>query len=234
MKTNKHKLKICLPFLFLFIGISAKAQYNFSPSTQLIIDQSYNNLTYDSIHISNLSADTLRLNWNLIAYDSSGDTYLDFCASGECYLGFPLTGSFPTIIPNGFGYAGAHFWTGSVPATSTVKIWVYPQGDPANGDTLTYILHAQHGSGIDDISPDDDAMKIYPNPSPGLINLNFDKSAENCIIEVLNSYGQVILMKDINNQIQATLDLTKFAKSMYFIKMQSGSMVVLRKVVISK
>jgi uncharacterized protein (TIGR02145 family) len=77
-------------------------------------------------------------------------------------------------------------------------------------------------------------LNIFPNPSTGLINLNFDESAENCRIEVLNSFGQVILSKDINNQIQATLDLTKFAKAMYFIKMQSGGMVVLRKVVISE
>jgi hypothetical protein len=232
MKTNKHSLTICFIFLLSFLGIIAKAQYSFSPSTQLVINQSYSTLSYDSIHIANLSADTLHLNWNLIAYDSSGGTYLDFCASGECYLGFPLSGNFPPIVPGGFGWAGVHFWTGSAPATSTAKIWVYPQGNSANGDTLTYILHAQHGSGIDDISPDDDAMKIYPNPSPGLINLNFAETAIDTRVDVLNTCGQLILSKDISNQIQATLDLTKLPKAMYFIKMQSGGMMMVRKVIV--
>jgi hypothetical protein len=177
----------------LMIGISVDAQYSFSPSTKLVIDQSYNTLTYDSIHIGNQSADTLHLNWSLIAYDSSGGTYLDFCASGECFLGFPLSGIFSPIAPGDFGWAGAHFWTGNVPATSTAKIWLYPQGDPAAGDTLTFILHTQHGSGMSDVSLIDDAMNVYPNPSSGLINLSFAATIQNAKVDVINSCGQMII-----------------------------------------
>jgi hypothetical protein len=234
MKKYKSYLKFSMPVLLLLIGIRTDAQYSFSPSTKLIINQSYNNLSYDSIHIANLSADTLNLNWNLIAYDSSGGTYLDFCASGECFLGFPLSGSFPSIAPGGIGWAGAHFWTGSVPATSTAKIWVYPQGDPAHGDTLTFILHAQHGSGLDDISHANDEMKIYPNPSPGFIILNIAETAIDTRVDVLNTCGQLMLSKDISNQTSISLDLTHRAKGLYFIKVQSGSGIVLSKVVIGE
>jgi hypothetical protein len=231
MKSSNILLNFSIIFLML-AGSQTKAQYTFSPSTLLQINQAYNTLTYDSINIANLSADTLHLRWTLISYDSLSGTYLDFCASGECFLGFPLLGNFPPIIPNGFGYAGAHFWTGSVPATSTAKIWVYPQGDPAHGDTLTFILHAQHGSGIDDISHTDDAMKIYPNPSPGLFYLSFIATIQNTKADVINSCGQIVLSKEINNTPSTTFDLTNHPKGVYFIKVHSWNGEAIRKVII--
>jgi hypothetical protein len=84
--------------------------------------------------------------------------------------------------------------------------------------------------GISDYSTDN-TFNIYPNPSPGLINIAFTGSTKETRVEILNSIGQVILTKEINNAI-TSLDLTNRAKGMYFIKVQSGNGVVLRKVIV--
>jgi hypothetical protein len=86
-------------------------------------------------------------------------------------------------------------------------------------------------TGINDMSSGN-SFTIYPNPSTGLLNITFAEKATDTKLEVLNSCGQVLLSKDINNITQTTLDLSNQAKGMYFIKVQSGSGVVVRKVVI--
>jgi uncharacterized protein (TIGR02145 family) len=79
-----------------------------------------------------------------------------------------------------------------------------------------------------DITP---GPNIYPNPSNGLINIAFAESIKDSRIDVINSFGQVVLTKKLNTS-NSTIDLSKLAKGMYFIRVQSGSGVVVRKVII--
>ena len=77
----------------------------------------------------------------------------------------------------------------------------------------------------------EDNIFIYPNPSTGLINITLTESAKDRRIDVINSFGQVILTKQINTSTP-TIDLTNQAKGLYFVKVQSGNGVVVRKVII--
>ena len=78
----------------------------------------------------------------------------------------------------------------------------------------------------------EDAINIAPNPSNGLINLSLDETFQNAQVEVLNSCGQLIFSKEIINSALTTLDITNYAKGIYFVKVQSGSGVVVKKVVV--
>ncbi|MEI6132993.1 MAG: T9SS type A sorting domain-containing protein [Bacillota bacterium] len=80
----------------------------------------------------------------------------------------------------------------------------------------------------------DETIHIFPNPSPGLINITFAQSVKNTKIDVLTSSGQLIYSKNINNQTSSSVDLSNFVKGLYFIKVQTGNGVVVRKVVISE
>ncbi len=80
----------------------------------------------------------------------------------------------------------------------------------------------------------DETIHIFPNPSSGLINITFAQSVKNTKIDVLTSSGQLIYSKNINNQTSSSVDLSNFVKGLYFIKVQTGNGVVVRKVVISE
>jgi hypothetical protein len=75
-------------------------------------------------------------------------------------------------------------------------------------------------------------ISIFPNPSNGLINIAFAESTKDNKIEVLNSLGQLVFTKDISKQSTTIIDLTNHTKGIYFIKVQSGNGVIVRKVVI--
>jgi len=73
---------------------------------------------------------------------------------------------------------------------------------------------------------------IFPNPSTGLININFAESTTENNVEIVNSIGEVILTKVISHQSSTTLDLSNHAKGIYFIKAQNGNGVVARKLIV--
>jgi len=76
---------------------------------------------------------------------------------------------------------------------------------------------------IDDIQTlKNKAIKIYPNPTSKFINVDL-KNFKNSNIEIINTLGQTIYTENnINNQIK-TIDLSDFAKGIYFINIQSES-----------
>ena len=74
-------------------------------------------------------------------------------------------------------------------------------------------------------------ISIYPNPTRGLIYISCAKPGTNTKIEVLNSLGQLIFTKQINSQT-TSIDLSSQNKGLYFIKVQTGNEVVVKKVII--
>ncbi len=83
-----------------------------------------------------------------------------------------------------------------------------------------------------DVNLKDNAIVIFPNPTKGLINITFTETDKDARVDVMNSCGQMIISKAINNQNQTTLDLSGLVKGMYFIKVQTENKVMVKKIVI--
>jgi GEVED domain/Secretion system C-terminal sorting domain/Pregnancy-associated plasma protein-A len=58
-------------------------------------------------------------------------------------------------------------------------------------------------------------LKVYPNPTANIVNIDFDKNIEE--ISVTNILGQTVLSKSIN-QSKTSIDLSNFAPATYFVK----------------
>lgn len=211
MSTGLSKNAMALGFTICIFINDTYAQYSFSPSTTLIVNQDLNTMIYDSIHILNISSDTVELKWKLISYDTLNGTYFDFCSSGTCWIGMPDSGSFAPIEPGGFGFAGMHFWTGNVPHTSSTKIWVYENGSPAVGDTLTYILTGQP-LGTEEYYGNNNLFSIGPNPARDFLNITSKNVQAECI-SFYNSKGQLL-----HSYPGATIiDLSPYPNDCYFV-----------------
>jgi hypothetical protein len=82
----------------------------------------------------------------------------------------------------------------------------------------------------------ENTFSVYPNPSDGIITLNINTALDIADltnkVEILNSIGQVILTKEINEQSSVAIDLSEQAKGMYFVRLQSRSGVEVRKVIL--
>lgn len=75
-------------------------------------------------------------------------------------------------------------------------------------------------------------VSVYPNPSNGIITVAMAEESNYAWVDVLNVCGKVILTEDFNNQAQITIDFTKYAKGLYFIKVRKSSGVIVKKILI--
>jgi len=78
------------------------------------------------------------------------------------------------------------------------------------------------------INPGLSNLRIFPNPNSGLFNIyGIDEVVE---ISVLNTTGQIIETLQADKAVE--IDLSKYAKGIYYLKIVSGSSVKIEKVII--
>jgi hypothetical protein len=75
-------------------------------------------------------------------------------------------------------------------------------------------------------------INIFPNPSNGLINLDFPKK-EKGIIEVLDATGRVVFSKYTVHEIEQ-INLEKLSNGVYFVRLTAGMNIYNNKFILSK
>ncbi|MBE9468575.1 MAG: T9SS type A sorting domain-containing protein [Bacteroidetes bacterium] len=78
-------------------------------------------------------------------------------------------------------------------------------------------------------------IEVYPNPNTGrfMISINSNNS-ENIVVELVNIQGQKVYrneMKNVTNSVE-NIDISEFAKGIYYIRVNNGTDVAIRKVVV--
>jgi hypothetical protein len=83
---------------------------------------------------------------------------------------------------------------------------------------------------------DDKSMLVYPNPSTGIVHVAINGfEGRRLELQILNVIGSVIYrenLSELNERYTKTLDLTKFAGGLYYIKLESDNTSEMRKLVI--
>jgi hypothetical protein len=98
------------------------------------------------------------------------------------------------------------------------------------GETEDYTLNIlPNSSAVEEIEKS--KIEIFPNPTNGLVNINFPKINSNAVVIVTNIQGQVILQKNMNN-LTNLLDLSGFGKGIYFLKVNIDQTVEIKKIIV--
>jgi Secretion system C-terminal sorting domain len=83
---------------------------------------------------------------------------------------------------------------------------------------------------------EDRALLVYPNPSTGIVHVAINGFEGRKIeLSVLNVIGTVMYretLSELNDRYTRTLDLSKFANGLYYVKMESDNTSEMRKLVI--
>jgi hypothetical protein len=72
-------------------------------------------------------------------------------------------------------------------------------------------------TGVEGVMESKDII-VYPNPSAGLVNINFKQSVKECLIQIINEAGRIEYNENISD-LQAgirTLDLTRLQGGIYY------------------
>lgn len=81
-----------------------------------------------------------------------------------------------------------------------------------------------------------EALSVFPNPSNGVFTVSQEMiSAKEAMITVTNSAGTVVYSNDLSanaNKVSDQIDLTNEAKGVYFVRIQMGDNVSLKKIIL--
>tara|TARA_B100000508_G_scaffold55003_3_gene42668 strand:- start:33337 stop:37557 length:4221 start_codon:yes stop_codon:yes gene_type:complete len=76
-----------------------------------------------------------------------------------------------------------------------------------------------------------EALNVYPNPTDGIINIDFNGYTEEMSINVIDAIGRVVInnrVVDTNNK--TTIDMTAFETGVYTIIFRSGNEMITKKI----
>jgi hypothetical protein len=140
------------------------------------------------------------------------------------------------------GYFSSYAWnTGSLNSSVIVKaddlspgnysysVLVENQFGCSNADTIVISVT----TGLNGNDKDNDLIRVFPNPSKGLLNIDWRASANIESIEVFDSFGRLVRTLDVESGVYSKLvDLTSFAKGYYLLRFYGDDFVKGVKVVV--
>lgn len=86
------------------------------------------------------------------------------------------------------------------------------------------------------LSPGDEAVAIYPNPSTGIFTISLTNlDVRQVELRIMNVIGNEILHETLTStdaQFQKTVDLSRYAKGLYYVKLEADGYSTVRRVVV--
>jgi len=112
--------------------------------------------------------------------------------------------------PANFSWMGNYIYFSATNGTNGIELWSYQFSN----------------TGINSLSQQISALQIFPNPSNGMMNLNFSSAYDgNFTMDIFSSSGQMTKEEKIHavagNNI-FSLDLSTCAAGIYFVKISDG------------
>lgn len=109
-----------------------------------------------------------------------------------------------------------------LPGTTTIDVFAE--------DLQTYLTYTVEFTVLTEIEDNyADKIRVYPNPSTGLIHIN---GADNAEISVYNTVG--ILVAEYNNYTEGVIDLSTQANGIYFIKVSTDNFVDTKRITLNR
>jgi Metallo-peptidase family M12B Reprolysin-like/Secretion system C-terminal sorting domain/Bacterial pre-peptidase C-terminal domain/Fibronectin type III domain len=129
----------------------------------------------------------------------------------------------------------------TVSGNSTYYVRVYPKNNGAFNATNCYTLRVQAGTAsrmsVENVYLNNQ-LRVLPNPASSKANLSFTAvSAGSANVSVINQTGSVVLVKTVSvsaGDNSRQLDVSALANGVYFVKIETGSVIQMAKFVIAK
>jgi len=85
---------------------------------------------------------------------------------------------------------------------------------------------------IENNTPDLSNIKLYPNPATEILTIEFSHPEKSIKLNMLSASGQLVYFKTLKNSYTENIDLSGFSKGIYFLQIQNGNLVEIKKIVI--
>lgn len=95
-------------------------------------------------------------------------------------------------------------------------------------DVLIYSIDTFKTTEVNKISKEIESVKVYPNPTNGVINIDFNQSTTlDYQIALMDAYGKIL----INNKNLKSIDITSYSNGFYYLQIESEGRKFTKKIV---
>ena len=151
-------------------------------------------------------------------------------------VGQLYAGSSSCSNPSGWDLYGkiSNSWTNNNNSSNAKKL--KPWLDPNNTNATTLQGRWMNGSPSSDICSSNSAanLKVFPNPTTGMVIISGSFNEGDGICNVYNMMGTLVFSKSINLNGETTLNLSNLSQGAYLIEVSDNSNVYRSKIIISK
>lgn len=211
--------KISILLSCLCISVTGYSQnFTFSPNKTLNLSHDVSDYSSNQIDIINQTSGVLNFEWELLSNTLNSSWSYSLCDLGSCYPSPPATATMSPTSAGGNAFISFHVSFEGVADTGMVQVFVYEQGDKANGDTITFAYEVNDATPIHLIQNQGDYIELYPNPANDFITLKTKTSDAIETIEIYSMLGeQVFEQQNIRKDI-VEIPLHFFNAGTYMIK----------------
>lgn len=77
----------------------------------------------------------------------------------------------------------------------------------------------------------EDELRVFPNPTDGLINLIYNGKESKCHLKVLDLQGRLLFEKEVYNGGETSIDLINLPASVYLVEIKHGTKIARKKLI---
>ena len=189
--------------------------YIISPNDTLIDTAPFSNLTHFNIQQINLTSSPLVFSWQQIGLSIPAGWDANLCDNGNCYAGFPISGTMDTVFSGDYGLMSVGINPYTISGTAIIQYTVWEENTPQQIDTLTWIISAEATSGI-------------KNNTSGIPKIWFDQnkihiqniSDQFLTLQLVDLSGNLVYTTNISNRNQ--IDLPAIQASIYIVQLSGN------------
>ena len=217
--------KLILPILLLLSFSFASAQ-SFSLSKNSATHQIQANSTTldDTLVVTNLSPNTLTLQWEKVVVSSPGGWSVWVCDDVVCHPPSKEMDSWD-ISGNGHSDWSLHINPGTMNGPAEIRAIFTDVNNPSDMDSVVFTIDAVLNVDDDMLDP----LKLYPNPVREALFLDWeDQNFDHMSLEIVNAAGQTLKTMELTagNRFE-TIPVSELPKGMYFARVTAdGGMFV--------
>jgi hypothetical protein len=178
-----------LLFCFALKSVSAQT-FILNPGNVDTVYAPSNTLTIFDIYPINTTGGDIIFEWTRISVNLPTGWDYSFCDYGNCYTGIPTNGTMDTVGAGQQGLMGLNINPYAIAGQGIVKIYVYDNDFPNDGDTVTWVVNA-NTLGINEQSASH--FSFYPNPSISYITIESSEISSTSNWMVYSISGEMLL-----------------------------------------
>jgi hypothetical protein len=77
-------------------------------------------------------------------------------------------------------------------------------------------------------------LKIYPNPTRDLVNIQWDFMNENTYLTVFDNTGKLLSTQKLNNQTLHVLDFSGYENGVYQLRLSNENAVIVKAIAVTR